>query len=134
VNVNVDGKTDIIVAFKDSNNVGVFLNSGSGTFSATQGATYGTLANSAPMSVTTGDMNGDGKLDIIVANSGTNEFGVLLNNGDGTFPVAQVVFSAGAGSVPVSVVTGDVTGDARPDVVVANSDTNAIGVFIDVCI
>ncbi|CAF3402567.1 unnamed protein product [Rotaria sp. Silwood2] len=86
------------------------------------------------MSVTTGDMNGDGKLDIIVANSGTNEFGVLLNNGDGTFPVAQVVFSAGAGSVPVSVVTGDVTGDARPDVVVANSDTNAIGVFIDVCI
>ncbi|CAF3487901.1 unnamed protein product [Rotaria sp. Silwood1] len=130
--VNGDGKVDIIVANKGTHNVGVLLNSGTGTFPAAP-VTYGLLTNSAPTSVTTTDVNGDGKPDIIVGDSGTNTFGVLFNNGDGTFPATQVTYSTGAGTVPASVVAGDLNGDGRADITVANSGTNTIGVFLAVC-
>ncbi|CAF3308762.1 unnamed protein product [Rotaria sp. Silwood2] len=131
--VNGDGKADIIVAYITSNNVGVFLNSGIGTFPVASAFTYGFLANSATMSVTTADVNGRGKLDIIVVDNGSNNFGVLLNSGTGTFPAAQVTYGTGAGTVPASMVAGDVNGDGRVDMVVANSGTNNVGVFIGVC-
>ncbi|CAF3555293.1 unnamed protein product [Rotaria sp. Silwood1] len=133
VDVNGDSKADIIAAYSTSNNVGVLLNSGTGTFSAAKASTYGLLANSAPASVTIADANGDGKLDIIVANKDTNNFGVVVGNGDGTFAASQVTYSTGAGTQPVSVVAGDVNGDGRADIAVADSGTNTVGVFLAVC-
>ncbi|CAF1187603.1 unnamed protein product [Rotaria magnacalcarata] len=66
VDVNGDGKLDIIVANYDSNNVGVLLNIGNGTFAAQ--ATY--LTETSPGSVGAADVNGSGKIDIIVAHYG----------------------------------------------------------------
>jgi len=74
------------------------------------------------------DVNGDGKLDIIVASytscSGNNcvqgqgTVGVLLGNGDGTFQ--PVVTYASGGHLAYSVAVADVNGDGKPDVVVTN--------------
>ena len=64
------------------------------------------------------DVNGDGKPDLVVANSyGADTVSVLLGNGNGTFQ-AQQTFATG--SDPVSVAVGDVNGDGKPDLVVAN--------------
>ena len=41
-----------------------------------------------PRSVTTADVNGDGRADLIVANSGDDTVSVLLGIGDGTFGIA----------------------------------------------
>ena len=49
------------------------------SFASQQSYTVGTT----PKQVTMGDVNGDGKLDIITANSGSNNVCVLLGNGDG---------------------------------------------------
>jgi hypothetical protein len=75
--------------------------------------------------VATGDIDGDGKLDLVVANytgpGSTGSVGVLLGNGDGTFrpPVIYVgVYS------PTSVAIADVNGDGVPDLVVT-SDCNS---------
>src|SRR5207248_677515 len=72
--VNGDSKLDMIVTNTGSNNVGVLLNTGTGTFAAQ--VTYST--DSTPVSVAAADVNGDSKLDIIVANYNSNNVGVLL--------------------------------------------------------
>src|SRR5206468_391753 len=77
-------------------------------------------------SITAEDVNGDGKLDILVANgcvSSTNcasgTAGVLLGNGDGTFKTAQT-FGSG-GHIAHSIALGDVSRDGKPDLLVANA-------------
>jgi len=126
--VNGDGKPDIIVAnwcasSSDcgSGSVGVLLGNGDGTFQAA--ATYNSGGVFA-RSVVVGDFNGDGKPDLAVGNwSGADglcctspALSVLLGNGDGTFQQA-VTYASG---VQLSVAVGDVNGDHRPDLVVAN--------------
>ncbi|MGH8569999.1 MAG: FG-GAP repeat domain-containing protein, partial [Gammaproteobacteria bacterium] len=68
-----------------------------------------------PLSVAFGDVNGDGRADLAVANSNSNNVSVLLGNGNGTFQSA-VNFAAGAD--PSSVAIGDVNRDGRPDLAV----------------
>ena len=75
-------------------------------------------AGSDPLSVAVGDFNGDGKPDLAVANSGSNNVSVLLGNGDGTF---QAAVNYGAGTEPYSVAVGDFNGDGKPDLAVAAS-------------
>ena len=52
---------------------------------------------------------------------------VLLGNGNGTFQ-AQATFAAG--SFPYSVAVGDVNGDGRPDLLVANGNSNNVSVLL----
>ncbi len=129
--VNGDGKLDLVVANECTNDnepvpncnsvVGVLLGNGDGTFQPA--ASYGTGGYYAD-SVAVEDVNGDGKLDIVVANqcadsSCTNaNVGVLLGNGDGTFQTA-VTYGSG-GYYATSLAVADVNGDGKPDLLVAN--------------
>src|SRR5438552_273323 len=84
---------------------------------------------SGPYSVAAGDLNGDGRLDLVVANSLANSVSVLLGNGDGTFQPARN-FDAGLGSGPIWVLIVDVNGDGKPDILLANQSRNAVGVLL----
>ena len=66
-----------------------------------------------------GDFNGDGKLDLAVANYSSNTVGMLLGNGAGGF-AAATTFSSG-GTNPVSLAVGDFNGDGKLDLAVANT-------------
>ena len=80
-----------------------------------------------PQGIVTGDFNGDGKIDLAVANSGDNTISILLGNGDGTF-TAQTPIAVGAG--PDWLVTGDFNEDGKEDLAVVNSGSNTVSILL----
>src|SRR5205823_5392127 len=75
--------------------------------------------------VAIGDLNGDGKPDLAVANLYPSTVSVLLGNGDGTFG-AKTDFDGGG----YWVATGDLNGDGKPDLAVANFGYARVSVLI----
>jgi hypothetical protein len=127
--VNGDGKPDIVVVggcsiFQSCTAdgvVSVLLGNGNGTFQPA--ITYGSGGVTAT-SVVAADVNGDGKLDLLVSNEcadsncATGSVGVLLGNGDSTFKAA-VMYGSG-GDFALGLAVADLNGDGRPDLVVAD--------------
>jgi len=80
-------------------------------------------AGTAPQDVVVADFNGDGKLDLAVADNGNPSTGdkggvrILLGNGDGTFQPAQFV---NAGNNPTFIAAGDFNGDGKTDLAVSD--------------
>jgi hypothetical protein len=98
---------------------------GATTFQFAAKADYSTATK--PVSVATGDLNGDGKRDLVVANEESNSVSVLLGNGDGTLK-PKVDYAAG--TAPASVALADVNGDKKPDLVVANRGAGTVSVLL----
>jgi Bacterial Ig-like domain (group 3)/FG-GAP-like repeat len=121
VDVNGDHKMDIIVVNSGpdslgNSTVGVLLGNGDGTF---QPAVAYDTGDPRSSTLAVGDINGDGKLDVVVGNAGdANSVSALLGNGDGTFQPA-VVYSTGTayinGTMPITIA--DLNGDGYGDVV-----------------
>ena len=125
--VNGDGRLDIVAANRDGNNVGVLLGQAAGGFAAF--VNYSTGNSSSPVSVALGDVNGDGRLDIVTANSGGTA-GVLLGQAGGGFAAVVGYATGPLGSNPTGIALGDVNGDGRLDLIAANYGTNDVGVLL----
>jgi hypothetical protein len=80
-----------------------------------------------PFSIQSGDFNGDGKLDLAVANAQSDNVGILLGNGDGTFQ-AQQTFDGGSGAYSLAV--GDVSGDGKLDLLATNQFSGAVSLLL----
>ena len=125
--LNGDGKLDIVVANFNSlgttfgGGVSILFGNGDGTF---QPAVFYTTGKN-PTAVAIGDLNGDGKPDLVVTDVQSNDVSVLLNAGAGTFG-KPIQFPSGAS--PYAVAITDVNRDAHNDIVVTNyCDVTASG-------
>jgi hypothetical protein len=137
---NGDSLLDLATAdegfFSFHEGVEVLLNGGGGNFAPTQ-TLY--AADAAPVSLDIGELNGDGHIDLAVANSNSQDVSVLLGAGDGSFggPQNPTNYMLG-GNVcavpppsPSSVVVGFFDADRHPDLAVADSTCNAVWVLLN---
>ncbi|CAF0961466.1 unnamed protein product [Adineta steineri] len=124
---NHDNRTDIIVANNNSDSVGILLNQPSINLQAQ--INYWLSSGSAPAAVIVGDFNNDNHLDIVVANNWANNVVVFLGFGNGT--LASPIFqSTTPSSSPYALASGDFNNDTYLDIVVANQESNSIGVLL----
>ena len=107
-----DGNLDLATTSAPDNAVYVLINNGNNDFTFGPPKKY--TMNGGPYYLTIGDFNRDGSPDIISANNGSNNVGVLLNNGNGngTFGPASY-YGVGAGSIFANAA--DINGDDRID-------------------
>ncbi|HEY4355924.1 MAG TPA: FG-GAP-like repeat-containing protein, partial [Acidobacteriaceae bacterium] len=127
---NGDGILDLAVANTNNvpANVSILLGRGDGTFNPQ--VTYATdpTAGSAPISLTMGDFNGDGILDLAVANKNTANISILLGDGLGAFTLQAS--SPSTGNSPTSIVTGDFNGDGILDLATANFSGDNVSILL----
>ncbi len=121
--VNNDNLSDIAVANSGSDNVGVFLGYGNGSFAPPE--TYFLGLYSDPQYVITGDFNGDHQVDIATANSNDDSISILFGYGNGSFP-SKTIYSTGFGSLPYGVTITDFNNDGIPDMVIVTADTSEV--------
>jgi hypothetical protein len=131
-----DGKSDLAVTNGGTFTVSVLRNTSpiaSITFATKVDLTVGTGAvGAAPFSVAINDIDGDGKSDLAVANSGSTTVSVLRNistSGSivaGSF-VAKVDFTTG--TTPNSIAIGDLDGDGKPDFAITNAGSSTVSVL-----
>ena len=140
LDVNGDGRLDLAVSDVIDGKVSILLNLGNGRFGSP--TRYDTAGDAS--SVVVGDVNGDGISDLVVGSDYTSGIAsrgddyssydwpsylsLLTGTGDGRFAKALKLET---GKNPVSVAVADINGDARPDLVAGNWDSDTISVFIN---
>src|ERR1043165_3568892 len=127
---DVDGDLDLDIVSTDYagggssfGSVGVMLNNGSGVFGS-----YQVLASlQSPYDLVTGDVNGDGRLDIIVDRRDYGLVSVLLASGaPGSF-AAPVHYNASGPNITTGITLGDVNNDGRLDIIAFDQGNKATG-------
>jgi hypothetical protein len=119
---NRDGKVDVAAAL-GSGDVATYLQ---GTLPNPLGTSpfYQFSAGASPSAVVAGDFDGDGILDLAVANQGSGTVTVRAGAGDGTFPT--VLDTPATGGSPAHLVAGDFDRDGDVDLVTANNGSKDV--------
>ena len=84
-------------------------------------------SSGGPFDVAVGDVNLDGKPDLVNTNAADGTISVLLGNGNGTF-ATQSAFAVG--KFPTGVASADLNGDGKPDLVTTNYADSTISVLL----
>lgn len=132
VDLDGDGKMDLIVTNSVDNTVSVFKNtSTSGTIDFAAKLDYVTGTN--PQAVAVVDFDGDGKVDIAVADHTDNTISIIRNTSTSIGNInydSRVIFTTGTN--PISIAIGDLDNDGKLDLALSNLYGNSISILRNV--
>jgi FG-GAP-like repeat len=127
--LNRDGFIDLVTTSPTGAALAVAFGKGDGSFNSPQilhASSLLSLLNPAPGEVTLSDLNGDGNMDIVFANSGYGSVGVLLSDSVGDF-FGPYEFPTGGGAL--AVATADLNKDGMSDIVTADVHFSGVSVL-----
>ncbi len=124
--INNDTFSDVITA-NTNGTLTILQGDGTGDFVFNTNLTIIENGDPQPAALATGDFNGDGKIDLVTANSASNSITILTNSFGTNFVVAA---NYDAGTTPRSVVVRDLNRDNVLDIVVANENSGDLSVFL----
>jgi len=127
--LNNDKILDIAVSdYGDGNgHISVFFGYGNGNF--TLMTSYSTGWNSDPRMIGVCDFNHDNLLDLAINYQNIDTIGIRLQQKNEPFG-PMILFSTGNNSHPESIVVEDFNNDNQSDIVIANTQSNTIGIFL----
>jgi hypothetical protein len=132
--LNGDGNPDLVVAngsqpgASNTSRIAVLLGTGTGTFGAATNYNAGLYGNTGVVLI---DLNGDGNLDVVTANSSNDTASALLGTGTGSFG-APLISDTGKSGQPRDLAVADVNNDGRPDLLTADYSSNTLSVLLGV--
>ncbi|MBF9236107.1 VCBS repeat-containing protein [Hymenobacter sp. BT683] len=132
---DIDGDTDLdLLATLVNGSLAIRLNNGvnSGFFVPPNQASVS--VGSVPVGLALGDIDGDGDLDVLTANAGSNTVSIRRNDGvnSGVFWVGANSAEVSVGTVPSQVLLGDIDGDGDLDLVaICAGNTNVASVRLN---
>ena len=123
----LDDQTGADIAQVSNGSVRVFANDGSGSFGAPRTFEPGVLTTSVTR-MCLADLDASGTLDLIITGSGSNELGVLLNDGLGAFDNAS---QHSTGAFNSNAIAADFNADGYLDVAASNRDGHSVSILLN---
>jgi len=126
-----DGKTDVVTSNLGGNNISIFRNTSTkGSIGSSSFATKSDISCSNQAdAINIDDIDGDGKLDLIVGIKNSNLISIFRN----TSSVGSISFSSATsystGTEPYFIAVNDFDGDGKQDIVTSNRSSNNISIF-----
>lgn len=135
-----DAIPDIAVAMSSNSGAGsalILLGKAAGTDSViyqrgstvTVPAPSGSARRSIPSALGSGDIDRDGRADLVITDRNNDDMAIFLADGSGGFGSSLPLVLV-RGVAPLGLAMGDIDGDSRPDVVTANAGDGSLSVLI----
>jgi len=127
--VNGDGRSDLAIVNDADGAVGIHLQRSGGGFAATADVVLKPpIQQGQPgrYALVAGDLDSDGKVDLVLTNNKTSHLVIFLGAGDGSFAAPRVFPTL---PLPAATAVGDFNNDGKPDLAVVSQGSNKVGIL-----
>jgi hypothetical protein len=126
---NRDSKLDLAFANHEEKHLTVLLGNGQGGFTPAPNSPFAVEVKPHTHGVATGDLNGDGNLDLVTDSWGNDQVSVLFGDGKGSFNTFGTFLDVG--KMPYQRVrVGDINGDGKSDIITTNLEGDNVTILL----